>query len=38
VPQARDIYTLIVEHQADDPESEGLDFKLLFRWDHRVVW
>jgi hypothetical protein len=32
VPAAQGVYTLIVEHQVDDPESEGLDFKLLYRW------
>ncbi|GFH17853.1 origin recognition complex subunit 2 [Haematococcus lacustris] len=31
VPNARDVFALLVDHQLDDPESEGLDFKLLFR-------
>lgn len=32
VPNAREVYALVVNHQLEDPESEGLDFKLLYRW------
>lgn len=31
VPNAREVYALLVNNQVEDPESEGLDFKLLFR-------
>jgi len=31
VANAREVYALMVTHQLEDPESEGLDFKLLFR-------
>mmetsp|Transcript_1084 Transcript_1084/g.2452 ORF Transcript_1084/g.2452 Transcript_1084/m.2452 type:complete len:440 (-) Transcript_1084:410-1729(-) len=31
VPNAREVFGLLVAHQLEDPESEGLDFKLLFR-------
>ena len=32
VANAREVYGLMVAHQLEDPETEGLDFKLLFRW------
>lgn len=31
VPNAREVYALLVNNQVEDPESEGLSFKLLFR-------